>query len=141
MSKQSVTLNYVEDISYIIVSDKGRLGTTEDGIFSIEIYDKEDIEKILNYLNSLELIEEIPSFEYFPDLNERFSYFSIDIIKVGYEEDDTAHDLLSFQTTYMSISRGGFDCRSTIYYIKDSGYNPITKSSKTYEFLNELING
>ena len=100
----------------------------------IQIENKEDIEKILNYLNSLELIKEKkPNYK----INSRdglsqVGYFTIHFY--GYNSDG-----ITFTTEYLTIYHGGHDWDYTSYYIVDSGYNPNNNSSKFSDFLDELI--
>lgn len=151
--KQGISLNYHEDIAYIEISDKGRLGLPEVDISNegrlelglpernirniLKIDDAEKIKKIIDYINSLELIEDkvtIPNFDYSTDLNS-IGYFRIDIYKVNSEEPDA----IVFMTNYLTFLLNGYDWEYTDYYIKNSGYHSKTANSKTFEFLYGLI--
>gem|GEM_PF-5925147 len=128
--KQSVYLNYHEEIAYIELGKR----FSKDGNY-VRIENREDIEKILNFLNSLELIEENVIRYNPPDL----SYFTISIIRSNPEVVGRPPDLLSFQTDYISFSQDGRDWESKRYYIKNSGYDNQTKKSKVYEFLYDML--
>jgi len=140
-SKQGVSLAYNEDIAninYIEIHDKGRFGLQiVNGRSIFRIDDREKIEKIIDYINSLELVEDekvIYNFNYKTDLNS-LGYFTIFI-----QKDNLEYTLIEFMTHYLTlVPSDTCDCNSTSYYIKDSGYDPITKNSKTFEFLYDLI--
>jgi len=135
--KPVVSLNYQEDIAnieYIEISDKGRFRVpADDNRFVFKIYDKEEIKKIIDYLNSLELIADKRSIKYNNDLNS-IGYFTIFIQKRNLD-----HTLIEFMTNYLTFLPNGYDWEYTEYYIKDSGYNPKTAKSKTFDFLYDLI--
>ena len=95
---------------------------------SVEIYNKEGIKRLINYLNSLEIIKEES-----PEGTSEAGYFTIYI----YGEQS---DSISFYDKYLSITPAEkCDCFFTEYYIADSGYNPKDGSSKTLNFLDDLI--
>jgi len=110
-----------------------------DGYSIIEITDSDDIEIIIDFLNSLKLIEDnLTEYEYI-DLDE-VGYFTITIFRDDYENDNDAHDVLAFETNYLSFIPNGHDWTGTRYYIKNSGYDNKTKNSNVHQFLLELIN-
>ena len=129
-----VSFSYNKDnISYVEISDKGRLGKAIDGIFKITINSREDISKIVEHLNSLNLIEyELAGYTHIPDLN-KVGYFTIMIAGV----DDT-FEFFEFKTDTMVLSYSDYDYKS--YYIENSDYDGKTMSNKTYRFLYNLIN-
>lgn len=143
--KQSTNLNYHAEIAYIELGKR----FSEDGN-DIRIDAREDIEKILNYLNSLELIEEnVTRFNPYDLIAD--GYFTIDIIRKGDENANLyvvegekvisySQDLLSFRNDYMSFTPNYMDWKSTRYYIVNSGYDDETKNSNVYQFLYNLIN-
>ena len=130
MFKKTKHLNY-SDISYISV----KLGIDAN---NIDIYDTDDIEKIIDYLNSLELIEEmIPRKEKaFYDGDDEV--YDNKLRETGWFIISISGNLISFSTEYLTVLyEDGFTQRS--YYIVDSGYNPETQTSKFYDFLEELV--
>ena len=148
--KLSTRLNYHENVAYITIYDDrlievadGKLEIEINSRRGIEIHNREDIEKIINYLNSLELIEDNLTEYVDVDLDE-VGYFSITIFRDGYVNDYQnnldALEHIAFQTNYLEFIPGGHDWKTTRYYIKNSGYDPKTKTSKTFEFLYDLIN-
>ena len=139
-SKQGISLNYnepIDNISYIEISDKGRLGMLQNGRFTYNIHDKEKIKEIIDYINALELIEDeliIYNYNYDTDLN-KIGYFTVFI-----QTNDFEHTLIEFETNYLTIIPSGMcDCFAIGYYIKDSGYDPLTANSKTFKFLYDFI--
>jgi hypothetical protein len=131
--KQSVSLNYHAEIAYIELGKRFSEDESE-----VRIDDHEDIEKILNFLNSLGLIEENVARHYPQDLSE-IGYFTIDIILSNPERVGDAPDLLSFETDYIIFTPKGSDWKSIRYYIKNSGYDNQTKNSKVYQFLCDFV--
>ena len=138
--KQSESLNYSENLAYIEISDKGRLGLPiTDGRYMLKIDDPNTIKKVIDYLNSLELIEEsLSEYEPIPDLNE-VGYFEIEIVKVGHEDDILAFDSFTFMTDYVLFTPNKADWKGTRYYIKNSCYDDKTKGSRAYAFLYDLL--
>lgn len=100
-----------------------------DKLFSdktVTIRDKEAIEKLQDYLNSLELIELERDYE-------RSCRGNIYMMFMPYND-------ISIQGKYLSVLPSGADDKVyTEYYIVDSGYDPITGSSKVSRFMNKLI--
>jgi len=144
--KQIINLNYHEEIIYIELGKR----FSDDGNI-IRIDNHEDIEKIIGYLNTLDLIEErLTEYKHISDFND-IGYFTIRIVRVGDEYanihitegenvNSYSQDLLSFETNFVTFTPNSMDWKSTRYYIKNSGYNHQTKSSNVYKFLLDLIN-
>jgi len=133
-SKDGVNLNYNNDrdIEYIRITSNFDLGMNSR---QFEITDKAIIDKLLNYINSLELIEGLePSHSHLYDKGS----FMISIYKPDAELSNPVS--IIFTTRYLSVSYSGYDWEHTDYYIKDSGYNPINKSTKITKYLYELLN-
>jgi len=145
--KESINLNYsVEDVDYILLGSKGRFRNASEREYyewDVKIEDRNAIEKTINFLNALELIDETPkgvgTYRHINDLND-VGYFAIEIIGINYEDDNTDVYSLGFMKDQVSVLYGIIGSRSLLYYIKDSGYNNRTKSSHTYEFLYSLVN-
>ena len=146
----STKLNYNENVDYITIEiyddrltkvfeGKPDIKTNDRGRIYIEIYDKKKIEKIIKYLNSLSLMDDTIN-EYVPFDIDNVGYFTIDITKKNSEEYLHGFDGFAFYTNYMEFVSEGHDHDGIRYYIKNSGYNSTTKSSKTFKFLYDLIN-
>lgn len=92
----------------------------------IRIDNKEAVNELTNYLNSLELIEEPES--YFTALRGKYV---------------TVHTLyydITVSGNYLSLHKSeDCDCVRTEYYIVNSLYNHITGSSTAYNFVNKII--
>lgn len=93
---------------------------------TVTINNKDAVEELQDYLNSLEIIE----------------------IEKDYERNCPGHlymmflpyDTISIKGEYLSIHPNGEDDKVfTEYYIVDSGYNPLTGSSKVSRFMDKLI--
>lgn len=93
---------------------------------TVKISNKDAMEKLQNYINSLELIE----------------------LEKDYERNCPGHmymmflpyDTISIKGEYLSVHPNDKDDKVyTEYYIVDSGYNPITGSSKVSRFMDKLI--
>jgi len=143
-------LDYQEKVSYIVITiydprlieilnGKAGIKINDIGEIDIEIHDREDIEKIIKYLNSLKLIED-NLIEYVPFDRNNVGFFEIFIFRDGFENDSDAVDIIAFETNYLAFIPNGHDWKETRYYIKNSGYNHKTKTSKTFNFLYDLIN-
>ena len=133
--KKKESLNY-HDIRGIQVN------RINNGTGTIQIEDKDDIERILSYLNSLELIrEKIPKNEspdYDGDIDKYLSKFdNIGFFTISLY--GSTSDGIAFTTEYLTVYHNGYDWDYTSYYIVDSGYNPEDNSSKFYDFMVELI--
>ena len=158
--KLSTRLNYHENVDYISISiyddilAKGLIDDSEIiindmecikiydkesiDIEFIEIHDKEDIEKMIKFLNSLELIEDNPT-EYEPFDRENIGFFDIALFRNNGNKNSVGYDWIVFHTNYMEFVPEGHDSEGTRYFIKNSGYNSKTKSSKTFAFLYDLL--
>lgn len=91
----------------------------------VELNNKIAIEKLVNYLNSLELINEENK-----DENDAFTV---------YLYGNMPSTVISFSENYLYFSDAEcWDCIYTEYYIVDSKFSDV-KVSETYKFLNELI--
>lgn len=142
MLKKSESLNYHKDIyeeidHVIITSFKGERFTK--GSKSIAIRDPKDIEKILNFLNSLELVK----FDKGKG-PRRYIYdegsFGIAIVL---KNDSDFADIVFFMSDYLIFFNERYESdqhRIVEYYIKNSGYNSKDKTSKAYYFLYDIIN-
>lgn len=93
---------------------------------TVKISNKDAMEKLQNYINSLELIE----------------------LEKDYERNCPGHmymmflpyDTISIKGEYLSVHPNDKDDKVyTEYYIVDPGYNPITGSSKVSRFMDKLI--
>lgn len=93
---------------------------------TVTINNKDAVEELQNYLNSLELIE----------------------IEKDYERNHPGHlymmsltyNTISIKGEYLSIHPNSEDDKVfTEYYIVDSGYNPLTGGSKISGFMDKLI--
>ncbi|MCI7804086.1 MAG: hypothetical protein MR503_03290 [Oscillospiraceae bacterium] len=93
---------------------------------TVTINNKDAVEELQDYLNSLEIIE----------------------IEKDYERNCPGHlymmfllyDTISIKGEYLSIHPNGEDDKVfTEYYIVDSGYNPLTGGSKVSRFMDKLI--
>lgn len=93
---------------------------------TVTINNKDAVEELQDYLNSLEIIE----------------------IEKDYERNYPGHlymmflpyDTISIKGEYLSIHPNGEDDKVfTEYYIVDSGYNPLTGGSKVSRFMDKLI--
>ena len=141
MLKKSESLNYHKDIyeeidHVIITSFKGERFTK--GSKSIAIRDPKDIEKILNFLNSLELVK----FDKGKG-PRRYIYdegsFGIAIVL---KNDSDFADVVFFMSDYLIFYNEKYrsEQHRMKYYIKNSGYNSKDKTSKAYYFLYDIIN-
>lgn len=94
---------------------------------TVTISGKEAMEKLQDYLNSLELIELEKDYE-------RNKWGRLYMMYLPYDD-------ISIKGEYLSIHPIGTDDKVfTEYYIVDSGYNPITGGSKISKFMDKLIN-
>ncbi|MHC1693878.1 MAG: hypothetical protein AB9835_01085 [Eubacteriales bacterium] len=104
----------------------------------IKIEDRSDIKRIINYINSLELIEEFPRVEYFPN-SYKNATIRITVFKTRYDEYGENFDGFVFQNEYMSFTPSILDWESKVYYVENSKYDSNTKTSTTYNFLYDYI--
>ena len=131
---QRIDINGNEIIHIRIWGNSNLVG--DAGEFILD--DKDDIEYLLNFINALELVnKEMPKQRNF----QNNGHFYLEIYgNNDYEDRKEILDIFLFTTQYLSVIHRGHDWDYTDYFIKDSGYNCITQSSRTYEFLYELIN-
>lgn len=93
---------------------------------NITIKDKEAIENLQDYLNSLELIKVETDYE---------RYKPGHLYKMFLPYDD-----ISIKGEYLSVHPSSADDKVfTEYYIINSGYNPLTGGSKISKFSDKLI--
>ena len=93
---------------------------------TVKISNKDAIEELQKFLNSLELIELEKDYE-------RNGTGYIYTIYLSYYD-------VSIKGEYLRIHPNGQDDKVfTEYYIRNSGFNPITGSSKISKFIDELI--
>lgn len=100
----------------------------------IHIENKDDIEQIINCLNSLDLIKEKKPNYNIKSTNElnEIGHFIIKLYGASF-------DGIVFTTEYLTIYRNGNDWDNISYYILNSGYNPEDKTSNFYNFLRKYI--
>lgn len=120
--KKKENLNY-NDITHIDFIPEHSMDV---GVIHIE--NKDDIEQIINYLNSLDLIKQKIKYNIKStnELNE-IGHF---IIKLY----GASSDGIVFTTEYLTIYRNGDDWENISYYILNSGYNSEDKTSNFYNF-------
>lgn len=131
--KQKESFNYQSiEIGCIEVIGRNKGG--------IKIEKIEDIVKILNYLNSLELIKEkSPNYNtQKTEDSDKIGYFRV-IFNPGRNFNDVVCDAFTFKTDYITVHNKGYDYDYTDYYIVDSGYNPKDQSSNFSVFLDEIL--
>lgn len=106
----------------------------------IRINDVKEINQIIEYLNSLELIEEkIPKrkrAEYEGD----WKAYENDLRDIGYFSVSINDDLLSFSTHYVTVSPLGCECEDlrTSYYIKGSVFDKESKKINIIDFFESV---
>lgn len=131
--RQGDSLNYqAEDVVYVEIRSAGRLIKNID---NFKIDDPKKIEKIMAYIDSLEVIELNSSI----GLSGGTSDWGWILIYVE-RSNQNPGDIIEFMRSYMVISYNSRDWESKKYYVKNSGFNPITTNSKAYQFLYDLIN-
>ncbi|MDR2559586.1 MAG: hypothetical protein LBC86_08615 [Oscillospiraceae bacterium] len=135
LSKESVSLNYQrEDATYVNFRS---WGNSIADIDTIRIDDSEKIERLIEFLNSLELVEsDVPWW----NRNKDSEKVGCMIIYMGESFKYNPGDTIQFWTNYMSISYNGYDWETKSYYVRNIGYNRFTKTSIAYEFIRDLIN-
>jgi len=146
--KFSTRLNYHKNVTCITIKDDHlpkpldvKFGIKRNSVGEIVINDSDDIKRIIDYLNSLRLIEDNPT-EYEDIDIDAVGYFTILIIRDNDENGDNGdngYDVIDFETNYLTFAPNGYDSSATRYYIKNSGYNSKTQSSNTYKFLRNLL--
>lgn len=111
-----------------------------EGYDKIKIKNPDDIYKIIEYLNSLELIEEeLPK-------NEQANYegdwekYKNDLKNICHFSISVNEDVLYFSTKYVVVMVDGCDDSShqNSYFIKNSGYDKKKKTSNIYTFLKSI---
>lgn len=106
----------------------------------IRINDVNEINQIIEYLNSLELIEEkIPKrkrAEYEGD----WEAYENDLRDIGYFSVSINENLLSFSTCYVTVSPLGCECEglSTSYYIKGAVFDKERKKINIIDFFESV---
>lgn len=106
----------------------------------IRINDVNEINQIIEYLNSLELIEEkIPKrkrAEYEGD----WKAYENDLRDIGYFSVSINENLLSFSTCYVTVSPLGCECEglSTSYYIKGAVFDKESKKINIIDFFESV---
>ena len=141
MLKESESLNYhkdvYEDINYIMItSSEGERFIK--GSRNVEIRDPKDIEKILNFFNSLELVKFDKGKGPRPYIYDEGSFIITIFLKNGNGFNDTIF-LMSDYLIFCNEKYKSEQHRKE-YYIKNSGYNSKDKTSKAYYFLYDIIN-
>ena len=139
--KRSVSLSYQKnEMEYVHV---GTWGHSSD--FLLEIYDPEIINQIIDYINSLKIVE-IEQPNYLAELTfngtwEDWGFITI-YFENGTELDNNYRmpgDLIQFYGKYMVTSYEGRDWAGKCYYVKDFGYDNKTNSNNMYQFLRNLL--
>lgn len=131
--KESESLNYHKDISYIQVFDNCKFINSGDST-EVIIDDSEDIKKLLKFLNSLELVKEEGPRKY--NYNDEYLYINI-VLKNSIGNFDEA---FFFIDNYLIVYNEERKSEYIEYYIKDSNYNYKDKTSKVYNFLHDMVN-
>lgn len=106
----------------------------------IRINDVNEINKIIEYLNSLELIEEkIPKRKQAEYKGDWEAYES-DLKDIGYFSVSINDSLLSFSTYYVTVSPLGCECEalSTSYYIKGAVFDKESKEINIMDFFESV---
>ena len=132
--KGKESIDYNRDLLYIVIKNIDYYSGSNRK--EVRIDNKEDIEQIVNYINSLELIkEDAPNYydgsiEYV-DISKS-GYFSIDLVRI--DKNRNGYDSLVFSTEYVTVCYNSIEKNAPSYYIVDSGYNPENKTSKFSDF-------
>jgi len=142
--RKSASLNYQkDDVAYVMIQSAGHINE----IKNVKIEDPEKIREIINYINSLKIVQvkEMPEYITKNVLNGEIGHFGWISIYFGNSLPEPGNysepgDIIQFERNYMGTSYNGRDWEGENYYIKNSGYNNKTKSSNVYEFLRDLIN-
>lgn len=128
--KKEVNLNYsnVNSIGIKLGIDKSSIHVNDD-----------DVQKIVDYLNSLELVEEKIPYKEKPiyDDNQSIEEYHNKLKDIGYFLIAIREDMIVFSTEYVEVWVD--DYKNTSYYIKNSGYNPEDKTSNFHNFLSDLL--
>ncbi len=108
------------------------------GYNKIKIENADDVNQIIGYLNSLELIEEgIPNREQAVYEGDWEKYEN-DLENIGYFLVSIDKDLLYFSTSYVTVMPDGNYWNRHSYYIRNSGYNKKEKNSNIYTFFQSI---
>jgi len=134
---ESTSLNFQrDDMTHIHINSRGNL----IDINNVVIRNPEKINEIINYLNSLELVEaELPRrLSRQINASEDVGWISI---YIGESIDHNPGDFVSFYASYMVFTYRGHELfgRYT-YYVRNLDFCNMTKTSNVYQFLHELIN-
>ena len=136
--KKGERLNYHKNVTEIIItcdtSELYKLFNTRE----IKINDREVIEKIFDYINSLELVRgQSPLYSNAEDM----LIFTLRFDGEMYQYENNAYGELDesivFTTQYLIIT--GKPQGSTHYYVKNAGFNIFDKSTKFSRYLYGLI--
>ena len=119
------TIRKIKEIQHFNYSNVDNVTIKYTGYGKIKIENVDDVNQIIEYLNSLELIEEkIPKKEqaYYEGDWEKYEK---DLKSIGYFSVSINEDILYFSTRYVSVMVEEYDDNShcNTYYIKNSDYN------------------
>ena len=128
--REGESLSYNKEVSYIKIYSESSF--FEEAQYST-IYNKEDIDALLNFINSLDLVEVKDSSNY-GEIHDKGHFY---IYMYG---DGGILDAMIFSTKYVDLCHNGYDGDYTTYYIKDSKYNFISKTTKITKYIYDLIN-
>lgn len=130
--KEGRSLNYQNEIESIVIYGSEDMEFIK-GESKIYINDKKDIEKIISYFNSLEVVE----VERIRGDDVEHGYFTLDI---SLKKDVPADEGFSFLNNhYLIYFDGEHKSQTKRYYIKDAKCDKNGKN-KIYYFLYDLIN-
>jgi len=132
--RESTCLNFQrDDMEHISIRSWGNLTSIDNAV----IRDSEKIEEIIDYLNSLELVEaELPRML----RNGRTANADSILIYIGESINHNPGDYVVFYADYMIFTYHGhkFFGRYT-YYVRKPGFFRRASTSNVYQFLHELI--
>ena len=127
--RRSISLNYRKDnVSFVEI-----YWHINDDMLISKIEDIEKIKRIIDYVNSIEIVEvrNVPINKFrIIKYSESYDYISLNF----------GGNKIEFMTDYMWIIYHSHDMERKNYYIKNSGYDNETKSSNIHQFLRDLIN-
>ena len=133
--RESTSLDFQRSgMEHIHIRSQGNLIDIDNVVIS----DAEKIKEIINYLNSLELVEaELPR-----NLRRRINNFE-DVgwisIYIGESINHNPGDIVVFWANYMRFVYHGHRVSRT-YYVRNSGFCNEAKTSNIYYFLRNLLN-
>lgn len=106
----------------------------------IRINDVNEINKIIEYLNSLELIEEKIPKQKRAEYEGNWEAYENDLRDIGYFSVSINEDVLSFSTCYVTVSPLGCECDglSTSYYIKGAVFDIENKKINIMDFFESV---